>query len=187
MKASLPGGHLRPLDNCTITIGVGASSFAIESKTIVLRALPDIDDTKEANYENDEGIGRTQPFLTYKNSGFRKIGLTLHFFVTDESDVAEIWENIRALQSTVYPLEGDPYTPPKICQIKCGNIFFDAANDGICAVCTSVGVKYDTSVAWDENTYLPYKVDVTTSWYVVYKNSDLPGANSILSLGIRSR
>ena len=177
MKATQGGGKLVPLD-CTI--------FVPPNTDITLKALPDIDDTKQANYEADEGIGRTQPFMTYKNSGFRQINIGLHFFVTDQEEIQEIWGYIRALQSIVYPQPGQngaPYAPPPICSIHCGDIFKDTNGGDICAVCTSVGVKYDTTVAWDEDTYLPWKVDVTTAWQVVYANSELPGADQILQLG----
>ena len=187
MKATVSGGRLAELD-CSISIPYGP--------TIKLKALPDIDDQKEANYESDPGIGRTQPFMTYTNSGFRKISLGLHFFVTDDKDVAEIWSYIRALQSLVYPgppsygMHGMPYVPPAICSIHCGMIFDDTGSgkngpsgkNNVCAVCTSVGVKYGTEVVFDEKTYLPWKVDVNTSWNVVYKNSDLPGSDMILNL-----
>lgn len=179
MKATAIGGKLNPITKCTITIPSGP--------TITLKALPEIDDQKEANYEQEEGIGRTQPYLTYKNSGFRKISMTLHFAVTDESDVDTIWGYIRALQSTVYPngggSSGAPYEPPAICKLQCGKIFKDVNGDYVCAVCTSVGVKYPTEPAWDEETYLPWKVDVSTSWQIVYSPNDLPGADKILALG----
>ena len=177
MKATAIGGKLNPL-KCSITIP-GAT-------TITLKALPDIDDSKDASYEEESAIGRTQPFITYKNSGFRKIGLGLHFFITDDSEVAEIWGYIRALQSVVYPgpeKNGAPYTPPAICSLMCGDIFKDTnGGNSVCAVCTNVGLKYDTSIAWDEKTYLPWKMDVNTSWHVVYLNSDLPGSDMILKL-----
>ena len=176
MKATVIGGKLNPITNCMISISNGP--------TIMMQALPEIDDQKEASYEADEGIGRTQPYMTYKNSGFRKIGLSLHFYITDDSDVDMIWGYIRALQSTVYPTDSPaPYAPPNICKLQCGKIFKDVNGDYVCAVCTSVGVKYPTEPAWDEETYLPYKIDVTTSWQVVYTPNDLPGAEKILALG----
>ena len=174
MKATAPGGKLNPIPNCTITIG---------GTVIQLKALPEIDDNKQANYDNEDGIGRTQPFLTYRSSGFRTIGLNLHFYVTASEDIDEIWGYIRALQSTVYPNPGDPYSPPSICQIQCGDIFQDVNGDHICAVCTSCGVKYGTETAWYKGSYLPCKVDINTSWYVTYANSQLPGADQILALG----
>ena len=179
MKATFPGGMINTLNDCSI--------YVPEFGNIEFQSLPEIDDSKEANYEGSEVIGRTQPFITYKNSGFRKIGLGIHFYITDESDVSTIWGYIRALQSVVYPGPGNsdvPYTPPAICQLSCGKIFNDInGNNYVCAVCTSVGVKYPTEPAWDEDTYLPYKVDVTTQWYVVYTPDDLPGSDMILELG----
>jgi hypothetical protein len=180
MKATLPGGRVNTLPDCSIDIP------DYEFGPVLFQSLPEIEDTKESNYEASDVIGRTQPFVTYRNSGFRKINMTMHYYVTDQNDISMIWSFIRALQSVVYPGPGDqsvPYTPPAICQLSCGNIFNDINDRNyICAVCTNVGVRYPVDYVWDETTYLPYRVDITTSWYAVYSPDELPGSDMILDL-----
>jgi hypothetical protein len=53
----------------------------------------------------------------------------------------------------------------------------------LCVVLRRYSVKLPTDVAWDEETYCPYKFDLETEWEVVYTSSDLPGAERIFSTG----
>ena len=45
----------------------------------------------------------------------------------------------------------------------------------------SYSVKFDTSVPWDETNFIPYKLDVDMQFDVIYDQSDLPGAETILT------
>jgi hypothetical protein len=51
----------------------------------------------------------------------------------------------------------------------------------LCAVMKSYSVKFDTSVPWDEINFMPYKLDVDMQFDVIYDQSDLPGAETILT------
>lgn len=152
---------------------------------IIPYVLPDISDQKGAVY-NDEPIqARATPLKTYAYSENRSISLTLHFIAKSKNDIYRNLYDSRALQSALYPRDefagaNAPFVPPAVCKIRCGRILADY---DLCVVLKNYSVKYPTDVPWDEETYLPWKFDVDTSWDVVYKSSDLPGANRILNFG----
>lgn len=174
MKATVESGALKDLDKCYINIqGYG---------NIYMQTLPDISDQKSANYTDENAIGRSMPFKTYQNSDNRTVSWTCHFVVCQQSDISRFWDYIKAFQSAVYPRTAGkaPWEPPPICKLKCGDLL---SKQELCAIMKSYSLKYDTSVVWDEETYLPYKFDVDLSFDVVYNQSDLPGAERILSLG----
>ena len=112
--------------------------------------------------------------------------MTFHFYAVTQTDFVENNANLRALQSCVYPRDGDessgnmPYKPPVVCRLRCGSLL---ADDELCVILTSYSVKFPTDVAWDETTYYPYKFDVDTTWEVVYSSVNLPGADKIMSSG----
>lgn len=176
MKATLPSGDLVELDDCYINI----EEFG---QQIFMKILPDISDSKSANYADEPGIGRSFPFKNYAYSENRTISWTCHFIVCKDGDQQEILENLRALEACTYPMEGDgsaPYWPPPICKIKCGDLLGD---EELCCVLKSYSVKFPTEVAWDQLGYIPYKLDVDLSFEVIYVSSDLPGADRIFSEG----
>jgi hypothetical protein len=173
-KATLQGGNLIPINDCYIEL---------PSKRITVRSLPEIADTKSANYNDESIIGRSFPMKTYSHSENRSITITLHYYTITDKDVTTNIEELRALESVVYPRAGDgavSYKPPPVCQIKCGKLLADEA---LCVVLRSYSVKFPTDVAWDEDTLLPMKYDIDTTWEVVYSSSDLPGQERIFKFG----
>ena len=174
MKAT-NDGTLKPVSKCTISIPYAG--------TITLNNLPDISDSKSAVYNNEAIIGRSTPLYTYSHSGDRNIGLGMHFFVVTKDDVQQNMKYLRWIQSALYPRGSDgnsPFVPPVICQLKCGDLL---ATDVVCCFLQSYSVKFPPDVAWDEETYCPYKFDVETSWTVVYDSSDLPNQKRIVDSG----
>lgn len=178
MKATT-NGKLNYIPDCYISIpGFG--------NPITLKSLPDISDGKQASYNSENIMGRSNPMYTYSHSGDRNISMQLHFFITEEGDALKNLNTLRQLQSALYPREGKggaPYMPPCVCTIKCGNLLSD---DPLSVVLQSYSVKFPTEVAWwegEEGQYCPYRFDVDTSWLVVYRSSDLPYANRIFNTG----
>lgn len=151
---------------------------------IILNNLPDISDSKQAQYNDEPIMGRSSPLKTYSHSTSRKISMGLHFYVTKPGDLETNMDYLRALESAVYPRNGTaydmPFLPPPICKLKCGPLL--SSGYDICAVLLSYSVKFDTRVAWSEGL-VPFKMDVDTEWEVVYKSSDLPSQQNILFTG----
>lgn len=147
-----------------------------------MRSLPDISDSKTAVYNSEAIMGRSFPMYTYSHSADRNISIQLHYFVTEPGDAVENLQDLRWLQSAVYPRESKdaPYLPPPVCQLKCGSLL---ATEAICVVLQSYSVKFPTEVAWDEDTFCPFRFDVDTSWLVVYTSSDLPYQSRIIKSG----
>lgn len=174
MKAT-NNGNLNYIEDCYIEIP--------EAGTILMRSLPDISDGKSAVYNNEPIMGRSFPLYTYSHSADRTLNMQLHFYIIKEGDGQRNLEDLRRIQSAVYPRQGSgraPYLPPPVCTIKVNKIL---ADQPICAQLQSYSVKFPTDVAWDEETYCPFKFDVDTSWLVVYASNDLPYQDRIVTSG----
>lgn len=176
MKATLPSGQLNELLQCVIDIPGG--------EKIILNNLPDISDSKQAVYNNEGIIGRSNPLYTFSYSGERNIGMQLHFFVTHPDDIQRNLRYKRLIESAVYPREGagdgTSYLPPPVCTIQAGELL---ARGPLCVILRSYSVRYPTDVVWDEATYLPYRFDMETSWTVVYSSVNLPSQDRIITIG----
>lgn len=180
MKATV-NGSLTDIFECYIIVG---------DEIIVMNNLPEISDTKSATYSNEAIMGRSFPLYTYSHSNERTITMQLHFFVVDEEDVQENLDNLRILQSAVYPREGGaigtPFTPPVVCRIKCGQLL---ATEELCCVLQNYNVKFPTDVAWATNgtseasVFTPFRFDVDTTWQVVYSSNNLPYNSRIITSG----
>ena len=195
-KGTISGGSLRPINDCYIIIPIGREEYKI-----ILDNLPEISDTKSANYSDEVVIGRASPLKTYSQSDNRSISMQLHFIISKPSDVVTNLRNLRAIQSATYPREGEgegqdrsPFVPPPVCRIKCGKLLSDRGE--LCVILKSYSVKFPTEVSWhseemdedglnyvDEGYFTPMKFDVETTWDVVYSSSDLPGQERIFNLG----
>jgi hypothetical protein len=177
--ATRPSGKLIQLDNCYIRIS---------NRFIRMKILPDITDSKSATYSDEPVMGRSTPLKTYSHSDNRTISWTAHFVVEDSFDLKRgggLLDNLRAIESLVYPQDKkiQPFTPPPILKIKCGNLLSDGGE--LCVVLRSYSVKFPTDVPWadEKNGYTPYQFSVDLSFDVVYDSKDLPGQERILDLG----
>lgn len=172
---STNNGSLNKINQCVLSIPGGSD--------IVMNNLPDVSDSKSANYNNEAIIGRSFPLYTYAYSGDRVINLQMHFFVVNDGDARQNLNQLRLIQSAVYPREGSggaPFSPPPVCNLKIGQLL---GSQSLCVILSSYSVKYPTDVAWDLNLMVPFRFDVDTSWLVVYTSSELPNASRIVSSG----
>lgn len=198
-KATQQGGRLSVIDDCYIVIPYDGAkppeppkesdpTFIFKEKIVivVMDNLPDISDTKSANYSDETIIGRSNPVKTYSQSDNRSISMQIHFIVSKPSDVYVNLQKLRAIQSALYPRDGEgggsPFIPPPVCRMKCGNLL---STQEICVILKQYSVKFPTDVAWDANSgnFTPYKFDVDTTWDVVYSSSSLPGQREIFQAG----
>lgn len=171
MKATNKDGSLIPINDCYIR----SDDIGLD---LLMKILPEISDGKGAQYSDETAIGRSFPIKNYSYSENRTISWTVHLMVCKEGDIEEIISDLRKLEALVYPTQQEsPYAPPPLCQIKCGRLL---GEDELCCVLKSYSVKFPTDVAWDETTYLPYKLDVELSLEVVYDSADLPYAEDII-------
>lgn len=178
MKSTRGDGSLQPIEDCYLII-----PNYNNGQPIIMNNLPDISDTKAAVYNADPVIGRSSPLHTYSHSDTRNISINFHFFITRDGDAQQNLRHLRAIESAVYPRQlGDaPYVPPVICKFKCGSIL--AQDEELCLILQNYSVTFPTEVAWDEETFCPYRFDVNTTWWVVYTSPDLPFADRIIQSG----
>jgi len=176
MKATFADGRLTPLDDCYV-------NFPNLGAKIYMEILPQISDQKGASYSDENGIGRTQPWKTYQYSENRSISWTATFIATKDSDFDRFLDYIRTIQAAVYPMDkggSAPFAPPPVAKIRCGQLL--QREGELCAVLKSYSIKYDAGVPWDERTYLPYKFDIDMTFDVIYNQTSLPGAETILTM-----
>lgn len=179
-KSTALGGKLNSIENCYILIPDKDG----KDYTITFDNLPDISDSKTANYNDETVIGRASPHKTYSQSDTRAISLTVHFITSDENSYEENIKKLRAIQSATYPRDGElgaPFVPPPVCRIKCGKLFSESGE--LCVLLKSYSVKFPTDVVWDSESYIPSRFDVDTTWDVVYTSEFLPGQQTIFDLG----
>ena len=181
MLATLVGSdHLLPIKKCYIEIPIFATK-------IIMDVLPDISDGKSASYNDETAMGRSMPFKTFNSSENRSISWTAHFIVSSSADFNRFITYIRTIEACTYPFTsaiGLPFTPPPICKLRCGELLSSQEDNDVSAVLKSYSVKFDTSVPWDEDTMIPYKIDLDMQFEVVYNQSNLPGAERIVKGGI---
>ena len=178
--ATLPGGRLIDIEDCYVSVPTKGTE-----KKIVFNVLPEISDQKSATYNDEPVIGRSNPMKTYGSSDNRSISMQIHLIVTRPEDVEKNLEILRVLESAIYPRVGAsvgvPFVPPPVCQLRCGQLLKKEGD--LCAVLKQYSVKFPTDISWDETTFAPFKLDIDTTWEVVYKSSELPGQQNIIDLG----
>jgi len=184
-RATEKTGRLAIIENCKITTPKGP---------ICLRVLPEITDSKSANYANEAVIGRTTPVVTFGYSEPRTISTELTFIISTCEDIEDNLRYYRIIQSLVYPGPGTcsaPYTPPPVSRFVCGQLFATEADpcdpdkkaeEGVCVILKNYSARFPTDVAWESHeidsetgpTYLPFRFTISCSWEVVYSCQDLP-------------
>lgn len=177
MKATLANGTLVDLVDCYIKIPE-------LNTTITMNALPSISDSKGASYTDEVGMGRSMPFKNYQSSENRSISWVAHFMVCQDGDQQKILNYLRAFEACTYAMTssagGAPYSPPPVCKIRCGELLSDFE---VCCVLKNYSVSFDENVPWDEETFIPYKMDISLQFDTVYNQADLPGAERIMTDG----
>ena len=182
-RATESNGHLAIIPKCYFDTPCGR---------ICLRILPDITDSKSANYIPENIPGRSSPIVTYAFSDPRQLSTEIHFMITQTSDIIENLRDLRIIQSLVYPtgpFGGAPFTPPPTVRFVCGELMDGGSlgvpgpNNccvGLCLILRSYSVRYPTEVAWEKFTYLPYRFSISCNWEVVYACKDLPKNQCII-------
>jgi len=188
--ATTPDGRLKDLLDCYIKIPGYTRNSALGQGYIVLRILPEIQDSKSAAYNDETILGRSIPLKTFSHGENRQITMNCPFMVAEEDDIRRNLSDLKALESAVYPriddTGGNPFLPPPVCEIKCGSLLASSSSgegESVCAVLKSYSVSFPQDVPWDQTYYLPYKFNVNLTWEVVYTTQELPGQEKILISG----
>jgi len=185
LKATDSNGTLESLDDCYIAANISGKTY-----TVKMYILPDISDTKQASYSDETGIGRSAPLKVFSHGDTRSISWTAHFFSATKAIATENLQNLRILESLVYPDSdiNSIVSPPPIARIRCGDLL---SSDELCVVLKSYTVKFPTDVAWQNvkatggisGSYMPIKFDVDMTFEVVYQTIQLPNTGKILNFG----
>lgn len=173
--ATNPNGSLAEIANCSIQIQGGPE--------IKVRSIPEMSDSKSASYNDESIMGRSFPLKTFSHGENRVISWDIPFYVLEDTDIDLNLSYLYALESAVYPQEGDgtdPYYPPPLCTIQCGKLF---GMQPLCCILRSYSTRFPSDVAYDPDSMLPYKFTVQCQFEAVYPPTDLPGSSRILSSG----
>jgi hypothetical protein len=164
----------------------------VEREIIYMYSLPELTDSKDASYDEQQGMGRTSPFKTFNSGGSRKISWKLTFISYDSESRGRNLKNLRLLESCVYPREDPnniiPYIPPAILSVKCGDLLC-RRDEELNVILTNYSVSFPMDKVWNSEddgsgVFFPSKLDVTLSFEVVYDSRYLPGADRIITLGV---
>lgn len=184
MRATDASGNLLPIKNCYIKAFVNG-----KDREVKMYILPDISDSKQANYSDETGVGRSAPLKVFSHGENRSISWAVHFFSDTQQKARENLDNLRILESLVYPDNNinSIVSPPPIARIRCGDLL---SNDDLCVVLKTYTVKFPTDVAWQTfesevgtGSYMPIKFDVDMTFEVVYQTIQLPNSSKILNFG----
>lgn len=173
MNATDRSGRLKPISQkCFLQIG--------STPPIYFNNLPDLGDSKSANYEATPVIGRASPIMAYSNSEIRNISCSINLFVQSQSDCKLNLAILRTIQSAVYPTTGPgaPYYPPPLCKLQCGSLLSEKP---ICCIMKDYNVKFPTDVPWDAETLCPYRMEISMTFEQVFSSQSLPNSDLILS------
>lgn len=80
--------------------------------------IENMEDSFNAEYEQENGFGRVEKTITYKNTS-REMGMDFHIVSTNEQDHDEMWLKINKLVTLVYP----QYTAGRALQASNGQKF----------------------------------------------------------------
>ncbi len=174
LQATARNGKILEISDCCI--------ITPDNKQIKFYSLPEIHDSKSAQYGDQPIQGRSSTVKTYSYSSNRKISLSIHLYVTREDDIENNMAVIRNISALVHPQYDNTYLPPPIARLKCGTLFNDDDN-GIPVVLMNYSINYPTEVQWFryEKIYMPLHVTIQTEWDVVYSWQNLPGYQDVLS------
>lgn len=167
------GCRLRPIRDCYIR-ALG--------RTVRMYTLPEIGDSGGATYADETAMGRSAPIKVFSNSDNRSISWDITFITEDEESLRRNIQDMFFIESLRLPMGTTMTTPPPIAQIKCGRLL-TANGDPLCVVLRNYSVKFDTSVPWategnPQDSYLPYKVVMSTQWETIDACRNLPTQNS---------
>jgi hypothetical protein len=189
MKAtSSRTNNLNPIRNCFLSA---------KGKTVYATVLPELSDKHNASYADEQVMGRSMPVKTYASSGDRVITWKWKFVNTDRASYVRNLEDYNFLKSLTYPVDTPngpvPYEPPPICNIRCGSIFSgtELMGLGLDVVCTDCSASFPTDVAWtsfstvdgEDEDFIPMEFSVDTTFSVVYRATNLPGQQRIMTYG----
>jgi hypothetical protein len=179
-RATMPDGDLKAIPDCELIIpSVPHILNGTQKGQIVFNNLPDLSDQKGAAYNDEPVVGRALPIKTFSQGENRSISLTANFYILKNGDETVNLKILRAIQSAVYPRdEAFPYAPPPVCKIKCGKLL---SSNHLCVVMKDYSVKFPTDVPWSQGSYLPYKMEISMSFDVVYPSNKLPGSEMIVN------
>lgn len=148
-------------------------------------ALPEVSDSKEAQYSDIPILGRSSPIPTFSHSGYRKFQIAFHLHsITDELKQYHV-NFIRAVASLVHPEYNNSYRPPRLAWFKCGSLIgIPTATGGrgyVRILAESYSYTMDPEYVWlDQLDLVPQYIALNINVRVVYSYARLPGADSVL-------
>lgn len=150
------------------------------------RSLPEITDSKSANYNSQTIFGRASPIRSFSDSAPRTISISWDMYNVDQLARDATYEMIRAISSAVYPIYEPPYNPPPICQFQCGSILAGKHQEDRMAMDCLI-MSYNFSYGKDsimDDYMMPFHISASLDLEVIYSSKDLPGQDAIIQEGV---
>ena len=153
----------------------------IDDFTYDFRSLPEISDSKQANYNSQTVFGRSSPIRSYSDSGARSISVNFDLYNTDEESRSTNASFLRYLAVAVHPTyEG--YQPPPICKFACGSLLsgkIDGDPEPISCLIMDYNISYGRDSIFDDKM-MPFHVSGSLNLEVVHSRASLPGKKEVI-------
>lgn len=182
-------GQLAPIPNCWIRIPVEIGEVAAGEDTFLIREIPEITDSKSANYTSQTIFGRSSPIRSYSNSEARKLSVSFNVYNTSEGVRRANFFLLRRIEAAVHPsYQPSQYQPPPVCQFQCGVALSgmiggpeeDAEVRPVNVIIQNYSFSFGQDTFYDDDL-LPFVIGVSLDLEVVYSQSTLPGSADVIA------
>jgi len=175
MKGDESGSLQRLQASCWLSVGDRMYHF---------RSLPEISDSKSANYNSQTVFGRSSPIRSYSDSSARTINVSFDLYSTDEKTREENFKFVRSIAMAVHPKYGGTYDPPPICKFTCGNLLSgkdvdDSDPSPLQCLIMNYNFNYGRDSIFD-NHMLPFHISGSLDLEVIHTPQTLPGQKEVL-------
>jgi len=167
-------GFLLPINRFT-------SDATSKINPIWFQTNPIISDSKDAQFESHEILGRAEPVYIYRSSGSRKISLELTYIAqSNKYDVRWVANQISRLRALVYPIysrnNASPgiFAPPPMVLLNYGSRFIN-----IPCIVESYNISYQEEDVIDVPSMLPFITKVSLNLATSYPYMTVPGHDDV--------
>lgn len=150
-------------------------------KTYAFYSLPEVSDSKNANYSDIQILGRSSPVKTYSGSDYRSLSVTFNLHGTSEERLLENLEFVRGIASLTHPQYENTYLPPPVAKLKIGEMVRGPSGGGVDVICMNYSYDMSPEVVWvDKEKLIPLHIALRADFHVVYAFFNLPGSQDVI-------
>lgn len=173
-KGTFESADLNLVKGCMISV------VGIMDEPWQLKTMPEITDSKSANYNSQTVFGRSSPIRSYSDSGARTISVSFDLINTPIDEGAN-FEFLRAIAAAAHPQYDQGIAPPPLIKFQCGPLISGklGAPQGVTCILSSYSFNFNKESTINDEM-VPFKIGVSLELEVVYSQQTLPGAKDVM-------